>query len=1616
MEEKKCHSALELAPYGYAFLEPVHDEQGKIIDMLVTKASPKFLDTICEAHAQPCNCALSELIPDLMIGNACLSKLLSCSTGNYFECFCGKTNKWIRFHLSIYGENQYIIYSEDITETKASEEILKETNERLQIVMNNIPQFIFWKDRNSVLLGCNENFARVAGVESPEDIAGKTDYDLVWKKEESDFFRECDERVMSSGKAEYKIVEPQLQADGKQAWLETNKIPLFDEHGNVTGILGTFEDITQRVEAEQKLKEQEERLRYLLDNMSDVLFTCDLNYQITYISPSIKRLTGDTPEENMSKSLAQKHTPESAQKVRDAVMEEFEKEKDPSEDKNRSRLIESQMYRKDGSIIDVASNVKFIRDENGLPIGTLGVIRDISGRKLAERKAAESFQRANAMRTAIAELILDKSAAESNVEEALKHICKTVAHSLDIQRVSVWDLNEGNTELKCLVKYNTVNNTFHSGTILETSLYPEYFHALLSETRINATDAQNDPRTSELTRTYLRPEGISSMLDAGILSQGKLIGVVCCEHSGEMRNWLPDEESFISTVAALVAQIFSNAERRKAEEALSQSNNRLLTVMNSIPAFIYIADIKTCELLFINEYGQNAWGKNITGQKCWKVLQGKDGPCEFCTNDQLLDSEDNPKGIYQWEFLNQVNGKWYDIRDCAIHWTDGRLVRMEIAIDITERKQAERELLDSEENLRITLNSIGDAVIATDTKGMITRMNPVAEQLTGWTIDEATGKSVTEILHIINSKTRRKAGNPVEKVLKTGKTVGMANHTLLLSKDGLEYQIADSAAPIKDNNGTVAGVVMVFRDVTSEYAAAMAITESERKYRELYKNLMDGSASVDLDGKVTQFNKAFQDLIGYEEREIYQLTYEDITPGKWHQTERKIIEEQVLRRGYSDLYEKEYIRKDGTVFPVELTTYLIHDENRNPKGYWAIIRDISERKQNEKMIMLNAERSEALLEIGYMYDSSLSEITDYALEKAVEITQSSIGYLAFLNEDETVLSMHAWSAQAMKQCEIKDKPITYNVEETGLWGEAVRQRKPIITNDYTSESKWKKGYPEGHVAIVRHMNTPVFDHDKIVIVAGVGNKAEDYTDNDVQQLTLLMQGMWRIIERKRTQDKLKVFMESLHNSTDAIGMSDPEGKHYYHNHAFESLFGNVGENPPETLYVDKSVGDEVFSVITSGGSWTGEVQMYSKDQRILDVYLRAYSVKDARGNVSAVVGIHTDITERKMAEKALVEAKEKAEESDRLKSVFLANVSHEIRTPMNAILGFLELLKDQNLTSQKKTDYISIVNQSGKRLLNTINDIIEISKIESGQADVMISEVNVQEVLKFHFDFFRQQCREKGLLLRLSEYITGDRAKILTDRHKLDGILTNLINNAIKFTPEGSVEFGNRIENGNLLFYVRDTGVGIPENRLNAIFERFVQADVHNTRAHEGSGLGLSIVKAYLEILNGKIWLESEEKKGTAFYFQIPYNPVIKEKELNIFDNSHNRTAPIRKKTILVAEDNDFNYVLIENILNDDRFYILRAKNGTDVLKYLEKITDISLILIDINMPGMNGYETTRLIRQMNVNIPIIVQSAYAFGGEREKAIEAGCNDYIVKPINKSELMKLIHLYLNLDE
>ncbi len=388
--------------------------------------------------------------------------------------------------------------------------------------------------------------------------------------------------------------------------------------------------------------------------------------------------------------------------------------------------------------------------------------------------------------------------------------------------------------------------------------------------------------------------------------------------------------------------------------------------------------------------------------------------------------------------------------------------------------------------------------------------------------------------------------------------------------------------------------------------------------------------------------------------------------------------------------------------------------------------------------------------------------------------------------------------------------------------------------------------------------------------------------------------------------------------------------------------------------------------------------------------------------------------QKKRNEEALLLAKEKAEESDRLKTAFLENVSHEIRTPMNSILGFLDLLKEPRLDDLQKTDYIDIVNKSAQRLLETITDIVELSKLESGQPEVHLQDVDIKELMRQQLNLAKTEATRKGLELRLAEESYGDSQILFTDKQKLTSVIRNILNNAIKFTKQGYVELGNYLEDEKLVFFVKDTGSGIPADKLEAIFERFVQADHKVTRGYEGSGLGLSIAKAYLELLNGTIWLESEVGKGSIFYFSVPANPVSLEKPVTP-KTAANISGELSDHTILIAEDDDMSFLLLETILEDRKLNILRAVTGEEAVSLLKAHPETSLVLMDLKMPGMGGLAATREIRQFNQSVPIIAQTAHALMGDKSKAIEYGCNDYIAKPINRKDLFKMLDNYLGKD-
>jgi PAS domain S-box-containing protein len=402
---------------------------------------------------------------------------------------------------------------------------------------------------------------------------------------------------------------------------------------------------------------------------------------------------------------------------------------------------------------------------------------------------------------------------------------------------------------------------------------------------------------------------------------------------------------------------------------------------------------------------------------------------------------------------------------------------------------------------------------------------------------------------------------------------------------------------------------------------------------------------------------------------------------------------------------------------------------------------------------------------------------------------------------------------------------------------------------------------------------------------------------------------------------------------------------------------------------------------------------------------------DENGKPDKVIGSIRDITDRKNASDALMLAKEKAETSDRLKTEFLNNISHEVRTPLNGILGFAEIISLHDLSEQEKKESLAMLFESTNRLLNTITNYMDISLISSGSLTIVHKEFNPSVLLKKIFSDFEHICHNRNLDLQLDIPVEMENIMIESDSEICKKIITHLLDNAVKFTEKGSVRYGLRPQGNNLEFFVRDTGIGISKESFGTIFDKFSKEDRINHRIPEGSGLGLSIARGMADAIGGKIYLESVPGAGSAFYFSVPF----KEKLMtdNKFESMTTKRPLSGAIPILVAEDDDTNFYYLNALLTKEaKTTIIHAVNGKEAVEFFRANPSIRLILMDIKMPVMDGFEATRQIKAIDSSVHIIAVTAYAMSGDEERILAAGCDDYLSKPINKRILLEKMSGYL----
>lgn len=520
-----------------------------------------------------------------------------------------------------------------------------------------------------------------------------------------------------------------------------------------------------------------------------------------------------------------------------------------------------------------------------------------------------------------------------------------------------------------------------------------------------------------------------------------------------------------------------------------------------------------------------------------------------------------------------------------------------------------------------------------------------------------------------------------------------------------------------------------------------------------------------------------------------------------------------------------------------------------------------------------------------------------------------------------------------------------------------------------------------------------------------------------------------IRERKEYFEKLRQSEERFRTLADNMSqmawISDECGKVIWFNKRWHDFTGvsvedlyNGGEKKIHHPDYLQAVLRSYQTAIENKEAWEETYPLKGVNGEYRWFLARALPIFDENNKIKLWFGTNTDITEKIESEKALQLqneelkiAKEKAEESDRFKSAFIANISHEIRTPMSGILGFADLLKLPATKCDSHETYINAIITSGKRMLNIVNDLINISKIEAGVAELQKEATNIPELMQKLHTFFLPEASKKKVTLTQDIRLSAEVEYVETDKTKLSQIIINLVKNALKFTSAGNVELGCSVENGAYQFYVKDTGTGIKKEIQQKIFDRFEQGEIFNIGVQEGVGLGLAISKAFVKLLGGEIWVESAPNEGSVFYFTHPLQKV--QKIITSADTVLNmpRVEASPFGEVLIAEDEEFIYQLLDIILKQKNIKTVHARNGQIAIEMVQSNPNISLILMDGRMPEMHGVEATKIIKSLRPHIPIIALSAMAHETDIKEALKAGCVDYVTKPIDIEDMLSKISKY-----
>ena len=815
------------------------------------------------------------------------------------------------------------------------------------------------------------------------------------------------------------------------------------------------------------------------------------------------------------------------------------------------------------------------------------------------------------------------------------------------------------------------------------------------------------------------------------------------------------------------------------------------------------------------------------------------------------------------------------------------LALLGVTFGLIQTRKTEAKLRRSEESLRTTLNSIGDAVIAADTEGVITRMNPEAEKLTGWEHGSGIGRKLPEVFRIIHARTLEPAPDPVQRVLETGEVTGLANHTVLIGKDGTERQVADSAAPIRGTDGGVTGVVLVFRDVTEDYKIRAALLESEERFRDLVEMLPEAVFETDVHLKLTFANRRALQMYGYSEADVaLGLNGMDLIAPEDRQRARQNFARRLKGETLGNV-EYLALKKDGTDFPVLHHVNIIMKDGRLI-GTRGISVDITESKRAQELTQVRMR----LLEFAPAH--SLEEFLQKTLDETERLVDSCIGFYHFMEPDQKTLSLQTWSTATLAHyCQTEARGLHYAIDQAGVWVDCVRQRRPVIHNDYARLTH-RKGMPQGHAALIRELVVPVFRNDRIVAILGVGNKPRAYTEKDTQVVTYLADVAWEIVQSKKADEQQKHLQNQL-----------------------------------------------------------------SQAQKL-----------EAIGTLAG-------------------------------------GIAHDFNNLLMAIQGRISLMAVDLGPSHPQHEHIAAIEEYVRSSTNLTQQLLGFAR--GGKYEVRPIEINGLVLNSAAmFSRTRKEIRIHTRTLQAPQVVEADKRQI-------EQVLLNLYVNAWQAMPDGGELFvetsavsldeagcqPHPLKPGLYVkISVTDTGIGMDDSTRQRIFDPFF------TTKEKSRGTGLGLASAYGIVKNhhGTITAYSEVGHGTTFNIYLPAST----------GKVHQETAPVAKtlrgtETILLVDDEEIIIDVGKAMLEKLGYRIFVANGGGQAIEVVARMgSDIDLVVLDLVMPDIDGGKAFDGIREILPDMPVMLSSGYAINDLAAKIMKRGCNGFIQKPFNLSELSRKV--------